>query len=72
MPAQPSHCNSLRDLLSAHKVVKVKFIADDAGDAEAGTLASGSGGAFLQQKGSTMMFARGEGGGRAENKDRGP
>ena len=57
---QPSHCNSLKDLLTAHKVVKVKFISDDVGAEEAETLGSGSEGAFLQQKGATMMFAKGE------------
>ena len=60
VPLQPSHCNSLKDLLAAHKVVKVKFISDDVGAVEAESLGSGSEGVLLQQKGATMMFVMGE------------
>jgi len=57
---EETHCNSMRELLSAHSVVKVKFVDRACGEGESGAALLGamSGALLLQQKGSTFLFCR--------------
>eukprot|EP00192_Tetraselmis_astigmatica_P021116 CAMPEP_0117667206 /NCGR_PEP_ID=MMETSP0804-20121206/10828_1 /TAXON_ID=1074897 /ORGANISM="Tetraselmis astigmatica, Strain CCMP880" /LENGTH=277 /DNA_ID=CAMNT_0005474887 /DNA_START=118 /DNA_END=951 /DNA_ORIENTATION=+ len=55
---EESHGNSLRELLNAHSVVKVKFTSSDPAVEQLEHLASAADACFLQQKGRTVMFAK--------------
>ena len=55
--AGETHANSLRELLAAHGLVKVRFSRPEGADAACASLAAAGAGVPLMQRGKEVLFA---------------